>query len=69
MVQERIEAGACVRLIKKWLKAGVLETDGTVLHPASGTPPRGYRLAPYTVATFFFRDRYHSDTGRSETRH
>jgi hypothetical protein len=45
MVQERIEAGACVRLIKKWLKAEVLETDGTVLHPASGTPPRGYRLA------------------------
>jgi RNA-directed DNA polymerase len=41
MLQERIEDGAFLRLIKKWLKAGVLETDGTVLHPASGTPQGG----------------------------
>ena len=26
------------------------------------------RLSPYKVANFFFRDRYHLDTGRSETR-
>ena len=41
MLQERIEDGAFLRLIKKWLKAGVLDTDGTVLHPASGTPQGG----------------------------
>jgi RNA-directed DNA polymerase len=41
MLKERIEDGAFLRLIKKWLKAGVLETDGTVLHPASGTPQGG----------------------------
>jgi RNA-directed DNA polymerase len=28
-------------LIKKWLKAGVLDTDGKVLHPVTGTPPGG----------------------------
>jgi group II intron reverse transcriptase/maturase len=41
MVQERIADGAFLRLITKWLKAGVLDTDGTVLHPASGTPQGG----------------------------
>ena len=41
MLQERLEDGAFLRLIKKWLKAGGLDTDGTVLHPASGTPQGG----------------------------
>jgi RNA-directed DNA polymerase len=30
-----------LRLIKQWLKAGGLETDGTGLPPASGTPQGG----------------------------
>jgi RNA-directed DNA polymerase len=41
MLEERIEEGAFLRLIKKWLKAGVLDTDGQVLHPATGTPQGG----------------------------
>jgi group II intron reverse transcriptase/maturase len=41
MLEERIEDGAFLRLIKKWLKAGVLDTDGQVLHPATGTPQGG----------------------------
>jgi RNA-directed DNA polymerase len=41
MLEERIEDGAFLRLVKKWLKAGVLETDGQVLHPATGTPQGG----------------------------
>jgi hypothetical protein len=28
-------------LIRKWLKAGILETDGEVLHPETGTPQGG----------------------------
>jgi retron-type reverse transcriptase len=28
-------------LIKKWLKAGVLDTDGKVLRPEGGTPQGG----------------------------
>lgn len=41
MLSERIEDGALLRLIRKWLKAGVLDTDGTVLHPQTGTPQGG----------------------------
>jgi RNA-directed DNA polymerase len=41
MLRERIEDGAFLRLIRKWLKAGVLDTDGHVLHPATGTPQGG----------------------------
>lgn len=41
MLKERIEDGALLRLIGKWLKAGVLEEDGKVVHPATGTPQGG----------------------------
>ena len=41
MVEERLEDGALRRLIRKWLQAGVLETDGQVIHPATGTPQGG----------------------------
>ena len=39
--QERIDDRALLRLIRKWLKAGVLDTDGEVIHPATGTPQGG----------------------------
>ena len=42
MLAERIDDGALLRLIRKWLKAGVLDTDGTVLHPVTGDPTRGH---------------------------
>jgi RNA-directed DNA polymerase len=41
MFAERIDDGALLRLIRKWLKAGVLDTDGQGLHPVTGTPPGG----------------------------
>jgi len=41
MLEERIDDGPFLRLIRKWLKAGVLETDGQVVHPATGTPQGG----------------------------
>jgi group II intron reverse transcriptase/maturase len=41
MLAERIDDRALLRLIEKWLKAGVLDTDGQVLHPATGTPQGG----------------------------
>jgi RNA-directed DNA polymerase len=41
MLRERIDDGALLHLIEKWLKAGVLDTTGQVLHPATGTPQGG----------------------------
>jgi RNA-directed DNA polymerase len=41
MLAERLEDGALRRLMRQWLKAGVLETDGQVMHPATGSPPGG----------------------------
>ncbi len=41
MLRERIEDEAFIRLIRKWLRAGILETDGKVLHPVTGTPQGG----------------------------
>jgi len=41
MLEHKIDDGALVRLIKKWLKAGILEPDGKVIHPATGTPQGG----------------------------
>ena len=39
-LQKRIRDGVLLRLIGKWLKAGVLE-DGCLTHPAAGTPQGG----------------------------
>jgi RNA-directed DNA polymerase len=41
MLELRIDDQAFLRLIKKWLNAGVLDTDGKVLHPVTGTPQGG----------------------------
>jgi group II intron reverse transcriptase/maturase len=41
MLQERIDDAAFLNLIRKWLKAGILDTDGKILHPESGTPQGG----------------------------
>lgn len=38
MLKQRIKDGQLLRLIKKWLKAGILETDGKVIHPITGSP-------------------------------
>lgn len=41
MLEERIDDKALIRLIKKWLKAGIMEEWGEVIHPATGTPQGG----------------------------
>jgi retron-type reverse transcriptase len=37
----RIADGALLGLIAKWLKAGILEEDGQIVHPVTGTPQGG----------------------------
>jgi len=51
MLRERIDDGALLRLIQKWLKAGVLDTDGTVLHPVTGSP-QGGTVSPILANVF-----------------
>jgi len=41
MLAERVADKSFVWLIGKWLKAGVLETDGKVVHPLTGSPQGG----------------------------
>jgi hypothetical protein len=41
MVSERVSDRAFLRLIGKWLRAGVMEEDGRIEHPATGTPQGG----------------------------
>jgi retron-type reverse transcriptase len=41
MLELRIDDKAFLSLIRKWLKAGILETDGKVIHPETGTPQGG----------------------------
>jgi len=41
MLAVRIDDKALLHLIRKWLKAGILEPDGMVIHPDTGTPQGG----------------------------
>jgi len=41
MLEKRINDRAVIRLITKWLKAGILEPEGYVKHPVTGTPQGG----------------------------
>lgn len=41
MLEERIDDKPFLGVIESWLKAGILERDGTILHPHSGTPQGG----------------------------
>lgn len=37
MLAERVDDKALLWLIRKWLKAGILEEDGQVIYPITGT--------------------------------
>jgi RNA-directed DNA polymerase len=41
MLEKRIGCRRFLRLIRKWLKAGVLEPEGQVVYPRAGTPQGG----------------------------
>ena len=41
MLAQRIADGALLKLIGKWLRAGILQEDGKVIHPQTGTPQGG----------------------------
>ena len=41
MLEERIDDRPFLGLIRRWLKAGILETDGRIVRPEEGTPQGG----------------------------
>ncbi|MCK5784512.1 MAG: group II intron reverse transcriptase/maturase [Desulfobacterales bacterium] len=41
MLEQRIDDRRFIGLIRKWLKAGILEADGQVVYPVTGTPQGG----------------------------
>lgn len=41
LLAKRIDDKAFIHLIRKWLKAGILDTDGKVISPQTGTPQGG----------------------------
>jgi retron-type reverse transcriptase len=41
MVRRRLDDRALLHLIRQWLQAGMLDTDGQVVHPETGTPQGG----------------------------
>ncbi len=54
MLAHRIDDKPFLRLIKKWLKAGILEKDGKVTHPVTGTPQGGIVTPPTQKITWVF---------------
>src|ERR1700675_2484050 len=41
MLSLRIDDRAFLGLLRKWLKAGILEPEGNILYPEAGTPQGG----------------------------
>lgn len=41
MLGQRIDDDALMGLIRQWLKAGILEIDGEIIHPETGSPQGG----------------------------
>jgi len=41
LLRRRIDDRAFLRLMHQWLKAGMLDMDGQVVHPETGTPQGG----------------------------
>jgi RNA-directed DNA polymerase len=54
MLRERIADRAFLRLMRKWLQAGILETDGHVVPPETGSPQGGC-LSP-VLANVYLHD-------------
>ncbi len=69
MLARRTGDGALLRLIRKWLKAGILEEDGRVIHPVLGTPQGGV-VSPVLANVYlhYVLDLWFEDTVRPGNR-
>ncbi len=69
LLERRIDDKAFLRLIRKWLKAGILEPDGTVHHPEEGSP-QGGSVSPILANIYlhYALDVWFEETVRSRCR-
>ena len=69
MLARRVQDGALLRLIRKWLKAGILEEDGRVVHPELGTPQGGV-ISPVLANVYrhYVLDQWFEDGVRKRNR-
>ena len=54
MLELRIDDSAFLGLIKQWLKAGILDIDGEVIHPETGCPQGGI-VSPILANVYLHR--------------
>lgn len=69
MLEGRINDGALMGLIRKWLRAGILEEDGKGIHPVSGTPQGGV-ISPVLANVYLHHvlDQWFEDQVRGRNR-
>ena len=69
MLSERIDDRKFLGLIRKWLKAGILEKDGKILNPVTGTPQGGI-VSPILANIYLHNalDNWFEDGVRKHTR-
>jgi group II intron reverse transcriptase/maturase len=69
LLELRIDDKPFLRLIRKWLKAGILEPDGTVHHPEEGSP-QGGSVSPILANIYlhYALDVWFAETVRSRCR-
>ncbi len=69
MLNKRIEDKPFLKLIRKWLKAGILETDGKVIYPETGSPQGGI-VSPILANIYlhYVLDEWFEETVRTHCR-
>jgi RNA-directed DNA polymerase len=69
MLSIRIGDQRLLRLIRKWLKAGVLDTDGKVIYPTAGSPQGGI-VSPVLANVYlhYVLDRWFEDVVKANCR-
>lgn len=69
MLEERVDDRAFIRLIRKWLKVGIMEEDGKMIHPATGTPQGGI-ISPVLANIYlhYVLDRWFNKVIKAESR-
>ena len=69
MLEERIDDRPFLGLVRRWLKAGILETDGRIVRPEEGTPQGGV-VSPVLANVYLHTvlDKWHEEVVKAHCR-